>query len=526
MTRRKKLWLLAAGAAAGVVAGGMALAGWWAARNFEPFLQARTVEYLERRFDADVRLERLKVKLRWRSTWDVLAHRGRGSRAEVDAGPLELRFRADPQLPPVLSVTALKFTVDLETLGEPVVMVREARVEGLVIHVPPRRKGGPSLEKRPGMRGAPGSEVVIGTLEAPAGRLVILPRDARRTPLVFEMHRLTLRSAGRGLAMRYETELTNAKPPGLIHCRGTFGPWVAESPSDTPLTGVYTLDKADLGVFRGIAGTLSSQGKFGGVLGEIVVDGTTRTPDFRLTASGNAVPLETWFHAVVDGTNGDTRLEPVSGKLGESRFTVNGSVERDAAKLGRTVTLNAAVTEGRLTDFLRLAMKGERAFMSGGVGMRGRIVVPPGRGDISERLQLEGTFRLTEARFTSRTVQEQIDGLSRRAQGQPSNEQITEVPCAMSGQFDMAGGAIRFPRLGFSIPGAEVGLEGTYRFGPETLDFEGEARIEAKVSEMMKSRWKRWVLKPVDPFFSKKGFGTVTKIRISGTRGQPKFGRM
>lgn len=123
-------------------------------------------------------------------------------------------------------------------------------------------------------------------------------------------------------------------------------------------------------------------------------------------------------------------------------------------------------------------------------------------------------------------MQDQIDGLSRRAQGQPSNEDISEVPCVMTGELEMAGGKMRFPRLGFSIPGAEVALTGEYLFGPQTLDFTGEARIQAKVSEMMKSRWKRWVLKPVDPFFSKQGYGTVTKIRVSGTREQPKFGRM
>ncbi len=519
MTRRRKRWLLAAGAAVVAAAGGMALAGWWAARNAEPFLREQTVAYLERRFDADVDLQRVKVRLRWRSTWDVLLHRGEGAEAEVEAGPLTLRLRKDARLPPVLEASGVKFTVDVGTLGGAAVMVRRARVEGLVIHVPPRRG-------RRGGAGTGAANVVIGELEAPGSRLVLLPRDAARAPLEFAMHRLVLRSAGRGRAMRYETELTNAKPPGQIRCRGSLGPWVAESPQDTPVSGVYTFEKADLGVFRGIAGTLSSQGKFGGVLGEMVVDGSTRTPDFRLTASGNAMPLETAFHAIVDGTNGDTRLEPVSGRLGSSRFLVNGSVARNAGERGKTVALTAAVAEGRLDDFLRLAMKGERPFLSGGIGMRAHIVVPPGRGEIADRLELKGTFRLREARFTSRTVQEQMDGLSRRAQGQPSNEDISEVPCAMTGEFDMAGGRILFPRLGFTIPGAEVELAGEYLFGPQTLDFAGEARIEARVSEMTKSRWKRWVLKPVDPFFAKKGYGTVSKIRITGTRDQPKFGRM
>jgi hypothetical protein len=36
--------------------------------------------------------------------------------------------------------------------------------------------------------------------------------------------------------------------------------------------------------------------------------------------------------------------------------------------------------------------------------------------------------------------------------------------------------------------------------------------------------WKRWVLKPVDPFFTKNGAGTFLRIKVEGTADQPKFG--
>lgn len=277
MIRRGNRWLLAAGAAVLAGAAALAVAGWWAARNFEPFLREQTVAYLERRFDADVQVDRLKVRLRWRSTWDMLVRRGKGAVAEVEAGRLALQFRREQGRPPLLAASGLKFTVDLGTLNAPTVVVREARVEGLVIQAPPRR-GHKGTEPRPVGRAVTAANVVIQVLEAPDSRLVILPRDPSLAPLEFVMHRLTLRSAARGRAMRYETELTNAKPSGLIRCHGSFGPWEAESPSDTPVSGEYTFEKADLGVFRGIAGMLSSQGKFRGVLGEIAVDGTTRTP--------------------------------------------------------------------------------------------------------------------------------------------------------------------------------------------------------------------------------------------------------
>ena len=37
--------------------------------------------------------------------------------------------------------------------------------------------------------------------------------------------------------------------------------------------------------------------------------GQTTTPDFSIDVGGTPVPLETTFHAVVDGTNGNTYLK-------------------------------------------------------------------------------------------------------------------------------------------------------------------------------------------------------------------------
>jgi hypothetical protein len=78
----------------------------------------------------------------------------------------------------------------------------------------------------------------------------------------------------------------------------------------------------------------------------MVVDGETDTPDFRLTHFGTALALHTKFHARVDGTNGDTWLEPVEATLGNSHFwaqgqivhvapAVNGREGRDAGSAAR-----------------------------------------------------------------------------------------------------------------------------------------------------------------------------------------------
>jgi hypothetical protein len=87
----------------------------------------------------------------------------------------------------------------------------------------------------------------------------------------------------------------------------------------------------------------------------------------------------------------------------------------------------------------------------------------------------------------------------------------------------MRNGDISFSDLSFQVPGAAVDLAGRYEIYSEEIDLRGTARLQAKVSQTM-TGWKRWALKPVDPFFSKNGAGTFLPIRITGTRDKPQFG--
>ena len=86
------------------------------------------------------------------------------------------------------------------------------------------------------------------------------------------------------------------------------------------MEGSYDFENADLGTLKGIGGTLSSTGTYKGALREMTVDGVTDTPNFKLKDFGTEMPLHTKFHARVDGTNGDTYLEPVEATLGQSHL--------------------------------------------------------------------------------------------------------------------------------------------------------------------------------------------------------------
>src|SRR6202023_3647621 len=135
-------------------------------------------------------------------------------------------------------------------------------------------------------------------------------------------------------------------------------------PGDTPVSGSYQFTNADLGPFPGIAGILSSTGKYRGQLNEIQVEGQTDTPDFSLDSVGTPVQLHTEYSATVNGTDGDTYLHPVRATLLHSLIIANGSVIRASGKHGHIISLNIYAPNARLQDILRLATKSTEPVMS------------------------------------------------------------------------------------------------------------------------------------------------------------------
>jgi hypothetical protein len=401
--------------------------------------------------------------------------------------------------------------------------IRRVHIEDVEIHIPPKeRRPPPPPESGPGSPPGPSSNAAVDRIEALNVNLNIYPAEASKPPRLFAIHQLTLRDAGPNRPMKFEATLTNPTPPGLIQSTGEFGPWVKDDPGMAHVAGEYTFHNADLGVFKSIAGTLDSTGRYNGALEKLEVDGETRTPDFRLTG-GNAELLTTRFHAIVDGTSGDTYLEPVHATLGKTHLTARGKVVRPEGSKSRTVLLDVVMKDGRLEDLLRLAVKGNKPLMSGPIDLHTKLQILPLDQPFQEKLVLAGSFNMDQARFLAGSIQKKIDDLSRKAQGQPENEAISDVMSGILGGFSMRDGEIRFSNLTFQVPGAFIHLNGSYGIYSEAIEMRGVARLRAKVSQTQ-TGWKRILLKPVDPFFSKNGAGTLLPIKITGTKDKPEFG--
>src|ERR1700736_5310232 len=118
-------------------------------------------------------------------------------------------------------------------------------------------------------------------------------------PLKFEIHQLSLKSISDSSPMSYDLAMRNTEPPGEIRSRGNLGPWDRQHMSDIPLSGTYTFDDADLGVFQGIGGILAGKGDFHGVLGRIETQGMTDIPKFEVTRSHHPVAIKAKFSASV-----------------------------------------------------------------------------------------------------------------------------------------------------------------------------------------------------------------------------------
>jgi hypothetical protein len=481
------------------------------ATHYQPWIRDQLIATLEKRYQSKVEIQNLKVSV--------------FPRPLVTGEHVELRLHGRTDVPPM--VTVRRFTVHAglwALLGRPI-HIASVKLEGLQLTLPPKQDGesGAPAGKTTGT----GDGFVVDEVNADGAFLRVLPKVAGKEPLEFDIARLTMHYVGAGQPMSFQASLSNPKPPGLIETTGRFGPWQSSEPGETPVDGHYTFSNADLSVFTGISGILSSTGEYQGRLNQIEVKGTTDIPDFRVSTSDHKVRLETTFQATVDGTNGDTFLHPVDARFLDTELMCNGKVAHRPGTPGKFIELQVATTKGRIDDLLKMALKGQPAVV-GNASLTTDFLLPPGKGDVVSRLQLAGKFRVGSARFTSGKIEKVLTNLSLRAQGKPeevheAEEEALQITSDLGGNFTLGEGSVTLKDLAFSVPGAEVTLHGTYGIHSERIDFSGFFRMQAKVSQAF-TGWKSVLLKVADPFFAKHGAGTEVPIQIGGTRENPSFG--
>lgn len=476
-----------------------------ASRQLEPRLHHWVTGALSHSLQSEVSLGRVSL------AWYPL---------RLAAHDLVIRHRGRTDIPPLIVVAS--FTVDLQPLDLWSSTVEHVKVDGMEVHIPPRddQTGKRPLPKA-GDSGGEGRQLVVRRLTATNTRLVIIPKTERKNPKVWDIYELEMDDVGADAPSQFRAALTNPIPYGKIESTGRFGPWDASAPGASAIEGEYTFS-ADLGTIKGLHGQLSALGTMGGVLEQIATRGETRTPDFRLTAlDGGSLPLTTAYDAVVDGTKGDVELKRVDIMLGQSPMRALGAIEGTHGLKGKRVVLNITAKTVNLAELLQLTSKARPPMARGTMSLDAAFDLPQGDADVLDRLAMEGSFRADRLRFADDGLQDKIDTLSRRGQGRPTDDSIDNVASNVTSTFVLNQSVLTYRGLAFNVQGASIRLDGTHRLVPKTLSLQGEVLLKASASQTL-TGFKRWLVKPFDPLFRKKGAGTRLVISVEGTQDQPK----
>jgi len=406
------------------------------------------------------------------------------------------------------------------------------KLNGLRVQVPPRGMGGEALPSNEN------SQVRVGEIVAD-GAVLEVARSDGKDPLRFEMHSLTVRSFAHDSEWSYRVSMKNPEPPGEITSEGKFGPLNMNDLASTPLSGEYKFQQADLSVFNGIAGTLSSAGDFEGTLGEVGVRGTIDIPDFQVLRSKHPVHMTSRFSAAVNAKNGDVLLKQVQASFLQTSVAASGSVAGKAGQKGKTTSVDLEVNNGRIQDLLQLLASSKHAPMNGATSFKAHVtVLPLGRPFLKE-LVMRGDFGVTDAAFKKPSRQAQVEELSERARGAKKDKDNSKdkseaksdataddpenVVMNLQGHLELREGVAKFSELTFNVPGAAARMAGIYNLETEQIDFHGTLKTDAEISQDT-TGIKSALLKPLNPLFKRKKAGAVIPVKMTGTYHEPSFG--
>jgi hypothetical protein len=495
-SRWRKRGLYAGLAILALLSAGLVLLAW----HF-PFTRERVSRSLEEAFQGHVTFASFHTEL--------FPHPGC-----VAEGVTLIHWSAKPGEPPFASAKKLTVRASYMDFISRAGFISGITVEGLHLQIPAR-----GVESSNRFRKNE-SDTKIGEVIANSALIEVGREDGH--PLRFAIQSLTLHSVSRKDPLDYDTVFSNALPPGQIESRGHFGPWNSSDPKETRVYGTYKFERADLGVFRGIEGTLSSHDNFQGVLGRIETHGSVDIPDFKVTRAANRIAVHSQFHAFVDALTGDVQLEHVDSTVQHTTVLAKGSIAGKPGQHGKFTSLDLNVGEGRIQDVFRIFIKDPKPPFNGVASFRAHVDIPPEGRPFLMEVKLRGDFGIEAGHFTKPDTQKQIATLSERAQGKKLNndDDPQRVISDLQGSVILQNGVAYFTNLALGIPGAFAQLHGTYNVINEKVDLHGTLKTDASFSQTA-GGIKSIFLKPFDAMFKKKPKGAEIPIQLTGTYSDP-----
>ena len=492
-------WIKIAGASVLVVIGSLIvlLASRW------PFTQRAVIAALQERFSSMVEFKT------FRGTYLIPGCVAEG---------VTFRLNDDRSAPPLATVEKLTIQGGYIGLFTSPKRIGRVKVEGLRVLVPSPNERKDAMQRT---GHTTQSAMIVGEIIAD-GAVVQFASDTS-VPLEFDIRQLRLDAVADDRPMSFHAELLNPEPPGEVRADGQFGPLKPGDFNHIALSGSYAFRHANLGTFAGIAGTLSSDGAFYGILEHIDVEGATDVPDFQVTTSGHPVHVKAQFHAVVNGTDGNVVLQPVDAQFAETSVVSQGEVAGKPSGIGKTVSIDITETRGRIEDWLRLFAESNGPALTGSMNFRAKVAFPLEQRRFLDQITLQGDFGIDTMRFTRAETQENVNSLSERAQGEKEDGEPESVISNLNGHVELKNGIATFSTLSFSVPGALARLHGTYGLVNEQIDLHGTLQLDTRLSKESKGI-KLALLKVAEPFLKKKGAGEVVPIKLTGSYTHPSYG--
>jgi hypothetical protein len=505
----KRTTKICLGCVVGVLVVGIGV-GWYFAATYWPYRYREVEPLLESVFASKIKIDKY--------------HRTYFPRPGFVASGLTLRRDSAGNLPPVGTAKDLIVQgswLDMLMLRSRVQLVD---VVGLKVVIPPVGSKA-NAEDFPAGSSADfaGPTTVVETFHIRDSELDI--QRVNGGQYAFPVHDLVIGNLQKGQAISYSVDMQNAMPSGRILSKGSFGPVTPENLGGTKLSGAFTLAPVNLGDVGKIRGTLSAKGHFSGSLASVEVEADSDTPDFAVS-DGRATHVTGYVQSTVNGLNGNIVLHRIEAKTGATTVQAAGTI-MSAPNTPKVTNLDITVTGGRAQDVLRPFLK-VKSPVAGAVSLHGHARVDGARGGETflHRLHVEGGFNVPQERLTNKAEETSLSQLSERAQGGKNEEDAgdTDVVSSLQGDVAIRDGVISMQKLTFGIPGAEANLNGTFNLNNSNVHLVGNLKMDTDISHVT-TGFKSLLLKPLAPFFKRKGAGAVIPIAVTGGPGEYKVGQ-
>lgn len=482
----------------------LALAGVAVMLNHWPFRYREVHPLLERTFRSRVLVKRY--------------HRTYFPHPGYVADGVTFYRHGDTQIPPLATLDRMTVVGSWTNLLFHPHELYEIRLGGLHVQIPPAGTKARELDFHGDMVSPSEQTIAIETIIADGTTLDFLAASSS-PPLRLQFPELQIHNVHRGQPLSFSARVLIPKPQGTVLASGSVGPFRTNDYGATPLSGTYSLQNADLSRVHGVAGHASANGRYNGTFSGIETFGKVAIPDFR-AASAHVVQLNADYRVLVNGTNGDVKIQNTVVRTGENLITASGSV----AGKPNNVNLTIATKGSRIQDLLKIVEHDDPS-MVGKVSFHAAVSLKSGAGKFLQRLGVRGELSLAQVSFVTPGTQHDMDAFSARVQKDaPANSRSDPPPVTATASLSTIfnEGTAYFPDIHVALPGADAHLHGTFNLLDTRIHFTGKADLERDISHAT-TGWKSALLKPLSPFFRHNDAGSIVSIAVTGTATKPKI---